>query len=169
VEPGDGPLHDPTESAQTGAVLLTPVSRTTPPRPRSRSSACPTSRAPGTPTGSPCAARTGSRTTPAGPAPEADRDQLRAWLGRQRLDQRPQFIRDDPRPRLVLPHGYTNEHPNRQSHDQPLLSGPLSGGVVERGPCVRMRLPGRPRPHRRTRRPMRRRRRGAPAKSGPTQ
>lgn len=34
----------------------------------------------------------------------------------QRLNRPPQFIRDDPRTRLPLSHGQTNEHPSRQAH-----------------------------------------------------
>ncbi|WP_237304734.1 MFS transporter [Streptomyces qaidamensis] len=51
--------------------------------------------------------------------------QLRSRLGQQRLDQRPQFIRHDPRPRLSLSHDQTNDHPSRKSLDQQLLLGPL--------------------------------------------
>ncbi|MFD9400290.1 KUP/HAK/KT family potassium transporter [Streptomyces sp. NPDC060011] len=40
--------------------------------------------------------------------------------------ERPQFIRHDPRSRLTLSHDQTNDHPNRKSHDQQLLLGPLS-------------------------------------------
>ncbi|WP_405512684.1 hypothetical protein [Streptomyces canus] len=39
----------------------------------------------------------------------------------QQLDQRPQFIRDEPRPRLSLPHDQTNDPAGRHSHDQQLL------------------------------------------------
>ncbi|WP_443064496.1 LysR substrate-binding domain-containing protein [Streptomyces sp. NBC_00582] len=53
-------------------------------------------------------------------------DQFRTRLGQQRLDQRPQFVGNDPRPRLSLPHDRTNEQPGRQSHDRQLLLGPLS-------------------------------------------
>ncbi|MBB5816920.1 hypothetical protein HNR72_008042 [Streptomyces collinus] len=59
-------------------------------------------------------------------------DQLRRWRGQQRLDERPQFIRHDPRPRLTLPHGQTNGHPSRKSHDQRLLLGALSHGQAPR-------------------------------------
>ena len=53
-------------------------------------------------------------------------DLFRRWFGQQRLDERPQFVRHDPRPRLTLPHDQTNDHPSRKSHDQQLLLGPLS-------------------------------------------
>jgi hypothetical protein len=53
-------------------------------------------------------------------------NQLRPRLRQQRLDQRPQFVRDDPRSRLPLSHDQTNEQPSPPSHDQRLLSGPLT-------------------------------------------
>jgi len=63
--------------------------------------------------------------------PRSPLHQLRTRLGQQRLDERPQFIRHDPRPRLTLPHDQANDHPSRNSHDQRLLLGPLSlVGVV---------------------------------------
>ncbi len=40
--------------------------------------------------------------------------QLRRRLGQQRLDQRPQFVRHDPRPRLTIPHDQTNEPARRR-------------------------------------------------------
>ncbi|MFE1839879.1 hypothetical protein [Streptomyces sviceus] len=46
-------------------------------------------------------------------------DLLRWRLGQQRLDERPQFIRHDPRPRLTIPHAHINERSSGQSHDQP--------------------------------------------------
>ncbi len=44
------------------------------------------------------------------------RNQLRTRTRQQRLNQRPQFVRDDPRSRIPLPHGRTNELASRQSH-----------------------------------------------------
>ncbi|PKT74949.1 hypothetical protein CW362_00715 [Streptomyces populi] len=46
--------------------------------------------------------------------------------GQQRLDERSQFIRHDPRPRLTFAHDRTNDHRSRKAHDQQLLSGPFT-------------------------------------------
>ncbi|MEV6409399.1 hypothetical protein AB0M58_41865 [Streptomyces bobili] len=51
--------------------------------------------------------------------PRSAFDLLRPRLRQQRLDQRPQFIREDPRPRMSLHH--TNDPAARQPHDQQLL------------------------------------------------
>lgn len=103
-------------------------------RPRSRppdaaSTSCP-SRSPapgaGTPTGCRYAARTGSRAKPAGPALAVSAlHLLRPRLRQQRLDQRPQFIRHDPRPRLTVSHTQTYGQNRQPTHDQQLLSGPV--------------------------------------------
>lgn len=58
--------------------------------------------------------------------PRPPGDQLRTRLRQQRLDQRPQFVRHDPRTRVPLPHEQSNEHLSRQSHHQRLLLGPLN-------------------------------------------
>ncbi|KKD07686.1 hypothetical protein TN53_12270 [Streptomyces sp. WM6386] len=42
----------------------------------------------------------------------------RTRSGRQRLDQRPQFMRRDPRPRLTFPHNQTSERTSPQSRGQ---------------------------------------------------
>lgn len=52
-------------------------------------------------------------------------DQFRTWCGQQRLDERPQFIRHDPRTRLTFPHNQTTEQTSQQSHDQELLLEPV--------------------------------------------
>ncbi|CAM5338231.1 hypothetical protein SGRIM128S_02335 [Streptomyces griseomycini] len=64
--------------------------------------------------------------------PRPARHQLRPRLGQQRLDERPQFVRHDPRPRLTLLHAPTNERTSRRSLDQQLLLGPLSGACSMR-------------------------------------
>ncbi|REH18461.1 hypothetical protein SAMN05428941_0168 [Streptomyces sp. 2114.2] len=53
---------------------------------------------------------------------------LRTRLRQQRLDQRPQFIRHDPRPRLTVSHNQTHGTAGRDSHDQQPLSEPVSAG-----------------------------------------
>ncbi|BDD69507.1 hypothetical protein GCM10023177_42980 [Streptomyces violaceoruber] len=50
---------------------------------------------------------------------------LRTRLRQQRPDQRPQFIRHDPRPRLTISHNQTYEQSGRQPHDQQLLLEPV--------------------------------------------
>jgi hypothetical protein len=47
------------------------------------------------------------------------------------------LIRHDPRPRLMFRHNQTNERSSRQSHDQPLLSGPVNSIRRRRGPARR--------------------------------
>ncbi|MDT0479603.1 MULTISPECIES: urease subunit gamma [Streptomyces] len=48
---------------------------------------------------------------------------------RPRFRDRRLLSRDDPRPRLSLPHDQTNDPAGRQSHDQQLLLEPVKAGV----------------------------------------
>lgn len=77
--------------------------------------------------------------------PWPPRHQLRALLGQQRLDERPQFVRHDPRTGVPLPHGQLNEQASRQSHHLRLLLGPLSHRCIKPGSRRVLSVPVPPR------------------------
>lgn len=130
--PSTSPAASPTAASSAAPGAASPTRRP-PSRPPGAASRSHPSRNPapgaGTPTGSRCAARTESPTTPAGPAPAA-RHQPRPRPGQQQLHERPQSVRPDPQPRLTLPHDPTNKQTSRRSLDQQLPLGPLREHLI---------------------------------------
>ncbi|MDH6565040.1 CheY-like chemotaxis protein [Streptomyces sp. SAI-117] len=148
--PGRGKSRSPPVTSPAGSSTATRSAEadaagpTHPPRstPQDAASTSFPSRSPApeadTPTGCRCAGRRGCRTMPAGRALGTVPRLLGRRLGQQRLDQRPQFVRHNPRPRLTLALSSSTSDQADSHMINPLLLEPARPGqtVLARTPCL---------------------------------